>query len=373
MSLIARKTLKELSRVNSHLAVSLYASQGGRAQSRPVHESELFIETAKHHLRKVCFEPEVRVVTDWMSAMLEQPALPEGVTNGIAVFAAKEFLQYYRLPLALPLVGHVGSVFTLLPFVRATLLPGHFYIISLHAHEVTLYRCDPYGVLQVQRIPAQDQLEGQAVTRERTSHSIGRSGAGRPRQITHGVHEEDEKAALYEYYHLVDGDIRKRLADDHAPIFLAGPPHESSIYGDVSRLLGLRDIGLRSIHADSELLQRRDIAYEALIEEQRELAMQALRAYFDQRHTGRAVSNLTEVLNLAGDGRVQHLFVRPDQEVFGAYSREQRAYRELPADDPRAIGLVNHAVRLALMTDAEVYALDPSEMPAPTVAAVLRY
>jgi hypothetical protein len=107
-----------------------------------------------------------------------------------------------------------------------------------------------------------------------------------------------------------------------------------------------------------------------------EVAREAKRAAFAQAvgaGTGRAGSDLEEVLLAALDGRVETLFIPLSEQVWGELDREARTIT-LKDEGPESYDLYDVAATTTLQYGGTVYAAEPEDVPGEgEVAAIYRF
>jgi hypothetical protein len=193
----------------------------------------------------------------------------------------------------------------------------------------------------------------------------------------HGVASQDDpKDYIARYFHRVDAGISDLLADEEAPLVLAGVEYLLPIYQDANDYPHLLEDGiardpqamdLEALHAEAWSL------VEPLFLQKQE---QAVDVYRHLAGTGseRASKEVNEVVRAAYFERVEALFVALDEEQWGTFDPESGEVERHEQMEPRDRDLLNVAAVHTMLNGGSVFALTRDAMPdSAPLAAVFRY
>ncbi|MGH2748852.1 MAG: hypothetical protein ACRDKB_13165 [Actinomycetota bacterium] len=338
--------------------------------------------------------PEIEELLEPLNALLADSDFWRHRLDGLAIYRASDFFRYYRLPFAVDERVIVGDRFHVKPLVPALASEGHFYILALSGNAVRLLRATRYSVAKVDLddlgIPLSLAEALKYDNFERTdlqhhpsagpgatgrSQSAGRSGRGQQHMFHgHGPGGEDQKNELLRFFQGVDGGISRLLGAEQAPIVLAGVDYLHPLYRQAS---GYRGIAERGIEGNPEQLSDAELHKRAwpLIEPHFRTPLERAKEKFGTGvGNGLASSDLEEVLSAAYGGRIESLFVRAGEEVWGTY--DPAAQRLARGDDAssEAPDLLDLASKETLLHGGDVFLVAPEDMPgSKEVAAVFRF
>ena len=307
-------------------------------------------------------------------------------SNGLAVFIAPDLFHYYRLPLEFDEMVIVGRQFYIKPMLPLFKNAGHFYILALSQDEVRLLEGTKYRVdtLELESLPPSlaEALKWDDPERQLQSHSVsrGREGGERgPAQMTfhgHGVGTDDDKTNILRYFQKVDKAVSDFLAEERVPLILAGVEYLFPIYREANSYNHLVERGLpgnpeelseKALHARAW-----DVVKPFFQKEQEQAG--ALHRQEMGRQSGRASSDVKEIIPAAYSGRVEQLFVRDNAEIWGEYDLANNRVEVHPERTPESEDLLNTAALYTFHNDGAIYAVRESEMPdASPIAVVFRY
>lgn len=231
-------------------------------------------------------------------------------SEGLALYAAPDFFEGFRLPTSLSEQVALGDAFRLLPLVAHVAADSRFYILALAQNAVRLFQGtrDTVSELELGGIPeSMDAALPEAeAERARGVHSIGALGA-----VTHGQGTESEydKAALERYFRAVDEPLTKRLGARHCPLVLAGVGYYLPIYKSVTRYPEVWDHAVEGNPEQRSAQELHDAAWPLVSGHFAEKAQRELDRYREAAGTGRTVSGADQALKAALEGKVATLFI----------------------------------------------------------------
>lgn len=307
-------------------------------------------------------------------------------SEGLALFLAEETSLSYRTPMAFPPVVHVGRRFVVRPLLPALAGDAPFYILALSQHQVRLLVATRFTVSEVAlpEVPhsLEDALRYYEFERQVRVRSAGSPGApgGNRASAYHGHGSASDEASLrrhvIEYVHAVENGVDGALAEQTAPLVLAGVPEMQGLYRAENRyrhLLPEGIVGNPDLLAAEELQQQ---AWNLIAPQLQEAELQA-RALFQQLEgTGdeRAAYGLEGILPAALYRRVATLFVPAAGACWGTFDEEANRLELHVEPRPGDEDLLDFAVYHTLRHAGTVYPLPSEQMPldAP-IAAIYRY
>jgi hypothetical protein len=238
--------------------------------------------------------------------------------EGLAVFCAAGFFRAYRLPIRFRERAVVGRRFIIRPLLSLRGGDGALYILALSRNQVRLFEAREHAMREVELRGVPRSLAEALGTQETPEmlqfHTASPAGAGaRPAIYSGGgTGAEDEKTELLRYCRRVSTALHSHLRGRTAPLLVAAAAPLPTLFREVSRYPYLLD---EEIAGNPEHLTPGElhelgwrIVGPRFAEEQR----QAAERFRSLLGTGRASSNLAEVVPAARGGRVDILFVSGD-------------------------------------------------------------
>jgi|LJSS01.1.fsa_nt_gb hypothetical protein len=302
-------------------------------------------------------------------------------SDGLAVFAAPDYVHTYRLPVRFREEVFVGERFVVTPLVPLFLANGQFLVLALEKYRVRLYAGGPSGLAEAERerlpLDLWKALQvdiPEPVVQFRTGLRLRR---GHTHLVAHGhgYGREDLKRLMAEYYRMVDRALVPLGNERKLPLVLAGVEYEVAIYREISHypvLLPDAIYGNPEQYSLSELHARaHQIVHQWSDAERRAM----LERFWQQRgNSPKAAEELSTVVFAALQSRVEVLFIRLDVELWGIVDEAQQKLELVPAGTPRAVHLINEAAVRTVAAGGKVFAASAEELPRDAaMVALLRY
>ena len=307
-------------------------------------------------------------------------------SEGLALFLAAGTSLSYRTQVAFQPIAHVGQRFVVRPLLPALAGDAPFYVLALSQHQVRLLAATRFTVSEVAlpEIPPslEDALRTYEFERQVRVRSAGSPGApgGNRASAYHGHGSASDEASLrrhvVEYIHALENGVDTALAEQTAPLVLAGLAEMQGLYRAENRYRHLLADGIdgNPDHLDVEELQRQ--AWELIAPRLQETQVQALALFEQFAGTGdpRAAYSLEGVLPAALYRRVDTLFVPAAGACWGTFDEEASRLDLHPEPQPGDEDLLDYAVYHTLRHGGSIFPLAPEQMPldAP-IAAIFRY
>lgn len=298
----------------------------------------------------------------------------------IAVFHSRDFTASYRLPVKLEDGLFVGERFHVRPLLEFLHSNQRYYMLVLNQRHVSFLKGGMGGLVPVELtgLPGSlDETRRYEVDNQRfvTTHSGSRGGSA----VHHGHGRDDtgeQGEELLHFFREIDRRLASELRDDHAPIVLAAPPKQFSLYASVSRLPQLLTDGLHANVAEvsgKELHARAWPIVQGFVREREDRALEHFQAGFSR---GRSSDELSFVARAAFQGRVRELFLaRGAAPEWGRVdpasgALDLSAKRRNDHDDD----VLDDVAEAVLLRGGEVLSLERERMPSKSqIAATLRW
>ncbi|MFW5837321.1 MAG: hypothetical protein ACOCVM_04890 [Desulfovibrionaceae bacterium] len=298
--------------------------------------------------------------------------------NGLALFLSQDFMRSYRLPMEVPEFVSVNSRFNIKPLIPLCNRDARYYILALSQGDVRLLQClrarveeqNPDIPSNLEEAMAHDDPE-KSVQFHTRAHG---QGGGREAMFHgQGALADNEKRRIESYFQQVDAGVSRMLANDTAPLILAGQKHLLPLYRKINSYPHLLK---EAVTVNPEQMDSDELRKEALrlVEPYFERETQAALDNFHRLHgTGLTAKGLEETLKAAHHGRVETLFITLSNHVWGIF-REDGEVEVHEEQRPDNEDLVNLAAIKTLGAGGSVYGLKQSETPTSEhLAAILRY
>jgi len=314
----------------------------------------------------------------------ERSAFWQHQRDGLALFAARDFLRTYRVPLPLEGLVVAGPSFHIKPLLPILSEDARFYLLALSQQEVRLLEGTRFGLKRVEVDNLPQSLDDAVRWDDPEATLQWHSGAGRAvgeRRLAmfhgHGQeHGREHKQRIQRYFAKVAQAIDKILADQRAPLLLAGVDYLLPIYRQVtsySHIARESILGNQQDPSEKTLHSRAWEILQPVFAQRRHAAMETYRSLVEQG-SSRAVSGTREAVMAAYDGRVDTLFAALGVQTWGCLNARERTVMTTEYGAPGAVELLDLAAAHTLKKGGQVYAVARKEVPSRSdLAAILRY
>jgi hypothetical protein len=302
--------------------------------------------------------------------------------DGLALFLAPEFFQFYRVPLKLQDEVVVADHFAVKQLIPLFSEDGRFYVLALSQKRIRFFEATRSSI-QERVLPdmlrsiadlkqydeAQEQLQ---------SHTLGSVGAAGTSIIFHGqgaiADKATYKADVRGYVNIVCKRLEKYLDGQTAPLIVAAVEYEQSFYRQANSYHNLLEEGIvgNPDGLDDEQIHR--TAWEIVEPHFAEARRISLKHFADLSNTDKATDQLEEILPAACHGRVRTLFIQTQARTWGKFDAAQSSVEvhDSPAQDD--VDLIDLATVCVLQNKGMIYALPRDQMPTEALqAAIFRY
>ncbi len=381
--------LERLVRRGEEPSVSIFQPthrQGSEIQQDPIRLKNLLGLARQRLADRALSDADIERIVRPAEALLGEPTFWRHQRGGLAIFLRDGEMLSYRVPLPMPELAVVGERFHVKPLLPLLTGDGAFFVLAVDQQQVRLLEGTRHSIseVEVEGLPKNieealpfDDPEAQLQFRAGPSPRPAGPGPGasRPGVVFHGHDpKDDEKDALVRFCRIVATHVRDALADQTAPLVLAGVEDLLGIYRDVNRyqrVLSGAVEGNPKLLRDEELHDR---AW-AIVHPVFKQAEDDARAKFSRwSGTGRTAEGPPDVVRAAGEGRVEALFVARDAHAWGRVDPDTGSVDTSESPSPGDEDLLDRAAVDTLRNGGTVYTAAPERIPGNgTIAAVLRY
>lgn len=368
-------------------AVSIYmpTHRAGREQQQdPIRLRNLLSDAERKLTALGLRSPRAQERLAPATRLLDQSFFWQHQRDGLALLLSESSFDAVRAPLRFEPLVTVGERLHIKPLLPLIGADAHFYVLALSQQEIRLLEGTRHTIesVELDQVP-QSLAEALRWDDPETTlqwHSGAASQQGGRRLAMFYGHGADngteQKDQIRRYLNRVSAGIDAILAEERAPLVLAGVDYVLPIYREVSSYAHIVEGGILGNPEELSEQALHRAAWnlvEPLLTAERRQALERYRMLAG-RGSELASDDQQEIVLAAHDGRVQTLLIAPDQQVWGRFDAQERRVEPLTADTPGALDLIDLAVAETLQKGGDVYLCSAEELSADTgIAAVLRH
>ena len=300
--------------------------------------------------------------------LLSEMTIWRNPSAGMAIFLSPGLkMQYYKLPLNFKPLTYVSDHYHLLPLLPLYEAESSFYLLALSQDHVKLFEGNMFEMqdLYVNEF-APERLEEvvgfdyeQKMLQFRSGHSLYSTGS------FHGQGEgkDDDSKEISNYFREINKGVNATIKDKRAPLILACVDWLYPVYKEVNTYPQLHP---EFLSGDPEYKNQNLLHKEALglvRDLQTKKTEQIANRYTDLMHTARTSHQISEIVPAAVHGKVDTLFLRKGEDVFGTYNEAKDCVildSEKTSDN---LSLPNLAAMNTFLKGGNVYTMDTEDMP----------
>lgn len=381
MNLLSRDELREILGNQRDRCVSLFLPThraGTDVQQDPIRMRNLAREAEKLLQEQGVKASSVREWTRPVQDLIEDDMFWQHQSDGLGVFLSKGFFRFYRVPIALTELVHVGSRFHVAPLMPLLVGDQPFFLLALSKNDVRFFQGTKHSMreLEVPGVPLSlaEALQWDDPEKQQQFRSLAMASRGTAMFHGHGAEAEDNKDNLRRFFHLVSKGLEPMLNGQSAPLVLAGVDYYFPLYAEANTYPHLLAGG---VHGNIAGIKPDDLHRKAW-EIMQPYVDQARQAAADRYRTlsgnGKSSCVVTEIVPASHQGRVDLLFTPVGVQTWGRFDADSGEVRVSEGRQPGDEDLLNVAAVQTFLHGGTVYAVAQNDMPdSAAAAAVYRY
>jgi len=381
--------LNELVAEHTGPALTIYMPtevKGAETQQNRIRLKNLFAEATTALSPLLERKAQVEAFLAPLEALMADEYFWQHQSEGLAIFLAPDFFQYYRLPVRFDELVIAQDRFHIKPLLPLLTVDGRFYLLALRQGGVTLYQGSRFSLSEVtlgdevptslQEVLQYDEFEESLQFRNTGTGRYGGDQAGMFHGQGLGGDDSHNREQIQRFFQQLDNGVCDLLKGKQHPLVLAGVSFLEGIYRQVNKYHALTE---ESIQQDPETLEQASLhqaawaIVEPLIQAERDTALADLHSILGNQDE-RASQQLEQIVPAAYFQRVDTFFMAADSPVWGTFDPEKNQARLLQERQPQAVDLIDLAAVHTLLNGGAVYQVDAAALPAATpAAAIYRY
>jgi hypothetical protein len=370
MDLFTRADLRTLLAEHERPCVSLFMpTHRGGAEEDPIRFRNLLSQAEERLVAHGLRLAEAKAVIAPLESLLLDVLFWPNQCDGLAVFLARNFLRLYRLPRTFQEGVEVGGLFFVAPLLPLLHGDGRFYVLALSQNSVRLFQATRFTVSPIDLKGVPRNLAEALQTHDKdevlTFHTRPTSGGSWGAIFEgHGVGTDDQKDDLRRYFQSIDRGLHDVLREEKAPLVLAAVEYFLPIYREASSYTQLLD---KAIEGNPDRLSQKELhdrAWAIVEPHFQEALQQAIGLYHQVTRTGRATSDVKQVVPAAYRGEVQTAFVALGKHLWGTLDPGTSAVSLHEHRQPGDEDLLNFTAIHTLRHGNTVYVLRTEDLPA---------
>jgi hypothetical protein len=384
MELIKKKEIEELEDIHSETCISIFIPTHRVGKEVLERKDALNLKNqlkeVKSKLEKEEMGPrEMETLIAPIQELFDDSEFWRHQSDGLAIFRSDNFFKKYTIPLHFEAFNNVANGFYLKPLLPMFVGDGSFFVLALELEKIKLYEQTRHTTAEIvikDLVP--ERLEdrvGYDYEQKNLQFRSQQEGHGAATFHGHAQADRDRENEIQRYFRSIDKGLMTLLNDQDKPMIMACQDFLFPIYQKENSYNNLLNTHISGNPSEIDKLMLHERAWEQMEpifdEEQKEKI--ALFKQYDG--SGKTSSDIEQIVPAAINGKIDTLFVRNNEDIWGIYDPEKGNVRVDEEPIPSSVSLLNKAAIKTFLKGSKVYLLEKDEMPNPhsKVNALYRY
>lgn len=374
MKMITKKEVKELSNIDKEFCVSIYLPTHEKGHETLDGEDSINLKTELKEVKskledKGMKSDKVETFVQPIQDLIEDGDFWRHQSKGLALFLSEGLFKMYKIPMSVDKFNYVSNELYLKPLMPIFNGNGLFYVLALKKDNVALYEATKYSIVELklpEDVPSRlEDRVGYDHEQKSLQHRSGQQGdEGSAMYHGHGEGSAEEQNELKRYFRAVDKGLHDIIHENQTPpLLLCCQDEQFALYKEVSNCENLYE---KNISMNPEDLNKEELHEKAwnIIEtyfiENREEKMKDFKQYHG---TGKATSDLREIMKSAVQGKVDSLFIKEGEDLYGKYDLSKMEIEVEEERNPDNASLMNVLANKVFELGGDVYITEKEETP----------
>jgi hypothetical protein len=407
MSALTKDKLKELSSIHGTNAVSIFIPTHVKGMEvNEGHDSILLknhYQDIKNHIKDAKNIPENEVIEylEPINKLVQDGMFWRHQSQGLAVFLADDYFEYFKLPYSVDEYSIVGNGFHLMPLIPHFSDDDLYYILNVSLNKVSLLEATQYSVKEVE---LDDELKKginevykeydfeKGVMNQSSTQGAGNPGPGTVPKGGGGPNPSGNKGGatwhghggsndndhlVEEYFRNVEEKLSDYIPNERVPVILVAVERLHPHFRDVNNSFNLFEEGITGNYEDEKPEVLHEKSQSVIRPHQDKMMNRWLEEYRELVGTGKASYSIDDIAPAAIDGRINALFVAKGTEKWGYISREDNSVELHSPRRENDLDLVSKAAVETVLNGGHTYFVEKDHLPEKTdnaeMAAIFRW
>lgn len=385
MDHITTSKLKELAKINEPHCISIFMPtyRAGKEVNEMIDQKHLKnqVKQVKNELKSYDLKDrEIKKLLEPLNTLVDNTGFWKHQSDGLAIFRNHGFFEYYTLPVLFEPLVNVADHFYPMPLIPYINNEMKFYMLAVSQGGVKFYEGFSHQINQVEAedlLPERlEEVVGFDFEEKHLQYRAGNDERGRATFHGHGkANNEADKTEILKYFKAVNNGIMKILHDKNLPLILAAVDYLVPIYKEANNYKYLYEefIPGNPEYENPVLLHEKA---KDMLKDYFNRDKQEKTSLFEQALANQKASyKEEEIVPAAISGRVDTLFVKKGEFMWGIYDKEKNQIRERDKEAAQNSCLLNMAAMHTIQNNGNVYLTETDEMPESSAKlnAVFRY
>ncbi len=383
MALIDEKEFKKLTDFTGNcVSIFIPTQRAGKEvleEQNKTHLKSLWKEIKTKLSKKGVDKSEIEAIDAPIQKLLGNREFWRHQSDGLAIFAAKDFFEHYSLPLKFEAHYYINKEFYIKPIVPIFSGDGRFNLLSLQVEGVKLYEATKYsiGPVEIEDLVPQrlEDRVGYDYEEKTLQHKSGAASMGQKNMHGHAGADRERKDEILRFFRAVDQGLNQYLQQEKLPLLVACQDYLFSIYKEANTYQNLYPEVVPGNPGDTDMIGLHEKAWQVIGSHFESQKREKLKQFEEQHNTEKTSAAVHDILPAIHQGKVDTLFLENQAEVWGTYDTETMKVEVEDQQNAENISLMNWAASKVLEQGGSVFLIENAQMPEKSskLNAIYRY
>lgn len=366
---------------SSDLCISIYVPtyRSGNTNEDRIRLKNALQEVSKELERRDKTKSEIHQLIGRAESMLDDETLLRSMSDGLAMFIAKDFFEYYLVPIDVNQQVIFGTNFMVRPLMNVLNSDSRFFILALSQNEVRFFEGTEHSITPViiDDLVPENLAEAQYNDESQNNLQFHSGSGDNNTPIYHGQGggEDDYNENREDFFRQVDKGLMKMLFDEKAPLIIASIDEQAAMYRKISdyQYITTENISGNVENNDPVLLHEKAWA---IMQPHFKKSTQENKENFNAKLSDNKASfAVTDIIPAAINGRVETLYINKDHDLYGQYDEATNNVIIHKEQQKDSVDLLDLAARKTYESGGAVFNLEMEKLPRMTSSmnAIYRY
>lgn len=383
--MITKKKVLELSKEHSAFCVSIFIPTHRAGKETMNGKDALNLKNQLKEIKmklsqKGMSEDDIEKYVQPVNELVNDSEFWRQQSDGLAIFLSENLYQKYTVPVNFEAFNYLSNDFYLKPLMPLFNGDGLFYMLTLKMDEVKFYEGSMYSITEVKIndiTPSKiEDRVGYDYEQKSLQFRTQQGNKGEGMFHGHGDSDSELKNELVRYFRAVDKGLMSILHDDQKPpLVVCCLDFYFSMYKEVNSYQNLFPQNISGNPEDMDALLLHEKACDLLQPYFNSTRKEKIDQFSQFIGTGKASSDLNEILPAAFEGNIDTVFMEKSADVFGLYNPSTQEVNVQDTYQISNVSLMNLVATKALSKGGTVYLFEKQDMPDSTsnINALFRY
>ncbi|SRR6056297_899739 len=375
--MVSDKTVEEILEKNGNPLISITMpthKMGEDIKQDPIRFKNLLANVTDALSDRGMKQSDIDEILKPAKELLEKPMFWSHQDNGLVVYLAKGYFNYFQLPYSVEEKSYINTHFLITPILPMVSLDGTFNVLAISRKNARLLQCTRNESKDITpdevSTDIDDYLE---VVQEKQLQFHTGAERNKAMFFGHGSGDEDNRGVLEAYFRQLEKAITDKLKNNNHPLILIGLEDNLAFYKSINSYNRTVDQTVDTNPDDMKDHDLKDKGWEKIQNYFLKDMYNSL-DQFSERTDNKVSNNLTEVIESTVMGKSKNIFISMGDDRWGHYDEDNHEVHLTDEPSNEDVDLLNWLAVKGLETGSNVYILPREEMPMKsTVAAEFRF